>query len=46
MAREAPRTLFRLSAENQRGIGAGHYEVTVLDARSASLLEENFSSKV
>ena len=42
MAREAPRTLFTLSADYQRGVGSADYEVIVLDAGSATPLEENF----
>jgi hypothetical protein len=42
MAREVPRTLFTLSAEYQRGVSAGDYEVIVLDAGSVTPLEENF----
>jgi hypothetical protein len=42
MAREAPRTLFTLSAEYQRGVCPGDYEVIVVDAGSATPLEESF----
>ena len=42
MAREVPLTLFTLSAEYQRGVGSGDYEVIVLDAGSVTPLEENF----
>lgn len=42
MAREVPCTLFTLSAEYQRGVGSGDYEVIVLDAGSSMPLEENF----
>lgn len=42
MAREAPRTLFTLSTQYQRGVVSGDYEVLVLDAGSTTPLEENF----
>lgn len=50
MAREAPRTLFSLSAAYQRNIGAGRYEVIVVDngstppfdRRVLEELEDNF----
>jgi hypothetical protein len=42
MAREAPRTLFTLSPQYQRGVGTADYEVIALDAGSATPLEENF----
>jgi hypothetical protein len=42
MAREAPRTLFTLSPQYQRGVGTADYEVIVLDAGSVTPLEENF----
>lgn len=38
MAREAPRTLYTLSAAYQRGVTAADYEVLVVDAGSASPL--------
>lgn len=42
MAREAPRTLFTLSPQYQRGIDSRDYEVIVLDAGSHTPLEETF----
>ena len=42
MAREAPRTLFTLSAEYQRGVCPGDYEVIVVDAGSSAPLEQSF----
>jgi len=42
MGREAPRTLFTLSPQYQRGVEAGDYEVVVLDAGSHTPLEETF----
>ena len=42
MAREAPRTLFTLSADYQRGVCPGDYEVIVVDAGSSAPLEESF----
>jgi glycosyltransferase involved in cell wall biosynthesis len=40
MAREAPRTLFTLSPEYQRGVDPSRYEVIVVDAGSAVPLDE------
>jgi hypothetical protein len=42
MAREAPRTLFTLSAEYQRGVCPANYEVIVVDVGSRAPLEESF----
>lgn len=42
MAREAPRTLFTLSPQYQRGVCPGDYEVIVVDAGSSAPLEESF----
>lgn len=42
MAREAPRTLFTLSAQYQRGIYPDDYEVIVVDAGSSAPLEQSF----
>ena len=42
MEREAPRTLFTLSPQYQRGVDPGDYEVIVLDAGSHTPLEEIF----
>jgi glycosyltransferase involved in cell wall biosynthesis len=42
MAREAPRTLFTLSAEYQFGVCPGDYEVIVVDAGSSAPLEQSF----
>lgn len=42
MAREAPRTLFTLSAQYQRGVYPDDYEVIVVDAGSSAPLEQSF----
>lgn len=42
MAREAPRTLFTLSAKYQRGVCEADYEVIAVDAGSSVPLQEKF----
>ena len=42
MGREAPRTLFTLSAQYQRGVCTGDYEVIVVDVGSSTPLDERF----
>lgn len=46
MAREAPRTLFSLSAVYQRHIAAGDYEVIVVDNGSTPPLDANVIAKL
>jgi hypothetical protein len=46
MAREAPRTLFTLSAQYQRGFYPDDYEVIVVDAGSSAPLEQRLCQEL